>query len=634
MRNALLFAAAALSAVAAPASAQTGGPQRYDERPAALRVPTADFDYERRVVDIPARDGVKLHTVILVPKGAKDAPILLTRTPYNAESMAPNQPSGTLAAALDGYDNAADVIAAGGYIRVVQDVRGKYGSGGIYMMNPPLHGTKWNPTKTDDSTDAYDTIDWLVKHLPESNGKVGVLGISYDGFLSLMPLIDPHPALKVAVPMNPMVDGWRGDDWFHNGAFRQNSMSYWWEQEGAGAGATWTTNVYDEYDLYLRAGAAGEVAKAKGLDQLGFWRKVAAHPAYDDFWADQAMDRVLARQPLKVPVMLVHSPWDQEDIYGAPAVYRALEPKDAANDMVYLTLGPWHHGQEIGDARAMGPIQWDADTGKWWRWHVLAPFLAHWLKGTPMDVAPVTAFQSGTNQWQRLAAWPAAPSASRLYLQPDQALGFAPAAGPAATADYVSDPLHPVPYVPRPDRALSYEDGHWKDWLVTDQRHAAARPDVLSFTTGVLTAPVTIAGQPVVHLTASTSGTDSDWVVKLIDVYPDQVAGDSAMGGYQLPVAMDIFRGRYRESLANAKPIAPDVPLGYSWALPPANHVFLPGHRIMVQVQSSWFPLYDRNPQHFVPNIFFAKPGDYQKATQKVTVAGPDESYLELPLVR
>jgi putative CocE/NonD family hydrolase len=627
----LLLAASAVLALAAPVAGQS----RYDERPATLTLPTAGMNYERRIVDVPMRDGVTLHTVILIPTGAKDAPILLTRTPYDAEKLTRNSNSGDLGTALYGYDNATDVIVDGGYIRVVQDVRGKYGSQGIYMMNPAQHGTRWNPTDTDDSTDTYDTIDWLVKHLPQSNGKVGVLGISYDGFTSLTPLIDPHPALAVAVPMNPMVDGWRGDDWFHNGAFRQNGMSYMWEQIATrDNSAPWANDYYDEYDQYLIEGSAGAVAEKHGLGQIGYWRKVIAHPAYDAFWSDQAMDRVLARQALKVPVMLVASLWDQEDIYGATAVYRALEPKDTGNDRVYLTLGPWFHGQEIEDGTHIGAIQWGQDTAKWWRMHVLAPFLSHYLKGTPMDVAPVTAFQSGTNRWQRLDHWPEAKADMRLYLKPDAGLGFAPAAGALQTADYVSDPAHPVPYVQRPDRVLSYDDDHWTGWLTTDQRHASSRPDVLTFTSDVLTQPVTIAGQPVVHLTASTSGTDTDWVVKLIDVYPDQVPSDRQMGGYQFAIAMDIFRGRYRESLSEAKPIASGQPLPYEFALPQTNHVFLPGHRMMVQVQSSWFPLYDRNPQQFVPNIMFAKPGDYVKATQRVTVAGPAESYVALPVVK
>jgi uncharacterized protein len=617
------------------ATGAAAAPPAYDERPAKLMPSTEGWNFERRVVEIAMRDGVTLHTVILIPKGAKDAPILLTRTPYDANQLTANVHSGNLIAALDGYDNADDIIVAGGYIRVVQDVRGKYGSKGTYVMNRPLVGGGLNPTSVDDSTDTYDTIDWLVKHIPESNGKVGTLGISYDGYEPLVALIHPHPALKVSVPMNPMVDGWRGDDWFHNGAFRELNTDYIWEQIATRDNSSlFWWNSWDIYDAFIRAGSAGEFGRIHGLEQIGFWKKITEHAAYDLFWQSQAMDKILAAQPLKVPVMLVHSLWDQEDIYGAPAVYAALKPKDTRGDLVFLTLGPWHHGQEIGDGSHSGNVSWDQDTAKWWRWHVLAPFLAHYLKGEPMQVAPVTAFQSGTNVWLRLASWPPQPATTKLYLKPGLKVGFTPADGGTATADYVSDPAHPVTFVPRPIRPVGYQDDHWTDWLTTDQRNAAARPDVLTFTSDVLTAPLTISGQPIVHLTASTSGTDSDWVVKLIDVYPDQMPVNRAMGGYEFAVGMDIFRGRYRESLSQAKPMTPNVPLAYHFALPPANHVFLPGHRIMVQIQSSWFPLYDRNPQTFVPNIFFAKPADYVRATQKIVVAGSQESYVDLPVMK
>ena len=630
MARRMLGGAAALALLAGTAMAQS-----YTERPANPVIVNEGGNYDRLSVDIPMRDGVTLHTVILTPKGAKDAPILLTRTPYNAEALSANTKAGDLATALEGYDNAYDVIAEGGYIRVIQDIRGKYGSKGDYVMNRPLVGSSLNPTQVDDSTDCYDTIDWLVKNLKASNGKVGILGISYDGYEPLVALINPHPALKVSVPMNPMVDGWRGDDWFHNGAFRQMGAAYIWEQVAtADNSLAFFNNHADQYEELLRAGSAGEYGRRHGLDQIGFWKKLTEHPAYDGYWQAQAMDVILAKAPLKVPVMLVNSLWDQEDIYGATAVWRAIKPKDVNGDMVYLSMGPWYHGQEIGKASNLGNIEWDADTGKWWRHHVLAPFLAHFLKGTPMDVAPVTVFQSGTNQWQRLKDWPAAPATTPLYLKPGGALGFTRADGPAATEDYVSDPAHPIPFVPRPIDTVNYVGDHWTAWLTTDQRNAAARPDVLTFTTDVLTAPVTIAGQPEVHLSAATSGTDSDWVVKLIDVYPDQVGGDQKMGGYQFAVALDIFRGRYREGFDKPKAIAANTPLTYRFALPNTNHVFRPGHRIMVQIQSSLFPLYDRNPQKFVPNIFFAQPGDYQKATQRVTVAGADASYIALPVVK
>ncbi len=618
-------------------SSSTGLPS---EMPARIEPVTSSFDYVRSVAMIPMRDGVRLHTVILVPKGAKGAPILLTRTPYDADAQTNHAASAHLGPTLSGYDNATEVIVEGGYIRVVQDVRGKYGSEGDYVMTRPLHGPL-NPTPADHSTDTYDTIDWLVKNVPESNGRVGILGISYDGFLPLMALVNPHPALKVAVPMNPMVDGWMGDDWFHNGAFREQGMPYIFEQEGTrNSSAKWWTDHFDDYDVFMEAGSAGALGRSRGLEQMGFWRKILEHPAYDAFWQEQAMDKILAAQPLKVPVMLVHSLWDQEDIYGAPAVYKAIKPKDTGNDKVFLVLGPWHHGQEeVRDGTVLGALRFGSDTGLHFRREILAPFLAQYLKeGAPKaDVAPVTAFETGTNHWLRLRSWPAGCAAgcavkpTPLYLRAGLTLSFtAPHAGESSFDEYVSDPGKPVPFVARPVH-LNDAAGPdtWRTWLVSDQREASGRPDVLVFTSAVLTAPVKISGQPVANLMASTSGTDSDWVVKVIDVYPDEVAGQPAMGGYQLMISADIFRGRYRESLETPKAIAADKPLLYRFNLPTANHVFLPGHHIMVQVQSSWFPLYDRNPQTFVPNIFWAKPEDYRKATQRVY----HTSFVELPVV-
>jgi len=582
---------------------------------------------------------VKLHTVILVPKGAKNAPILLTRTLYNATELTSHAASSHLGPILNGYDNATEVIVEGGYIRVVSDVRGKYGSEGDYVMNRPLRGPL-NPTPVDHATDTYDTIDWLVKNIPETNGKVGILGISYDGFLPLMALVNPHPALKVSVPMNPMVDGWMGDDWFHNGAFRQQNMPYIYEQDGSRTNDfKWWTSHFDDYDMFMQAVSAGEVARGRGLEQTEFWRKLLEHPSYDAFWREQAVDQLLAKEPLKVPVMLVDSLWDQEDIYGAIAVYKAIEPKDTKNDKVFLVMGPWHHGQEIGDGSKLGALKFNSDTGLYFRQQILRPFLDHYLKddAPPANVAPVTAFETGTNIWRRLPAWPAgcesgcAIHQTPLYLGANLKLSFtAPKSGDAAFEEYVSDPAKPVPFRARPIQPTGYDTcAQWPCWLVDDQREASGRPDVLAFVSDVLRSPTKISGQPVVNLIASTSGTDSDWVVKVIDVYPDEVAGDSKMGGYQLAVSMDIFRGRYRESLETPKSIRANEPLLYHWLLPTANHVFLPGHRIMVQIQSSWFPLYDRNPQTFVPNIFWAKPEDYRKATQHIY----HSSFVELPLV-
>jgi uncharacterized protein len=412
---------------------------------------------------------------------------------------------------------------------------------------------------------------------------------------------------------------------------------YIYEQDGSAANTVkWWQSEEDDYDVYMRGGSAGELGRQHGLEQMGFWPKILAHPAYDSFWQAQAMDKILANQPLTVPVLLVGGLWDQEDIYGAVAMWKALKPKDVNGDMVRLSIGPWFHGQEIEEASQLGAVKFGQDTALWWRRHVLAPVLAHYLKDNApaLDVPVATVFETGTNEWRSYPGWPVASvKPTPLYLKPGLTVGFARAEGPAAAADYISDPAKPVPYRSRPIKPIGYTNcAQWACWLVDDQREASGRTDVLAFNSPVLSQPVTVRGQPVVHLNAATTGSDADWVVKLVDVYPDQVPGDHAMGGYQLPIAMDILRGRYRESLSEAKPIQPNAALDYQFTLPTVDHVFLPGHRIMVQVQSSWFPLYDRNPQTFVPNIFFARPEDYKKATQSITVSGPQESFIELPL--
>ena len=667
LRNPLWLAVVLLTL---PLTAQTpnqAATSRYpglpSELPVAVALPSHFANYVRRLVMIPMRDGVKLNTIILVPDGAKNAPILLTRTPYSAAVLTANAQSSHLGSSLYGYDNATDVIVNGGYIRVIQDIRGKYGSEGDYVMNRPFQGPL-NPTPVDHATDTYDTIDWLVKNTPESNGKVGILGISYDGFTTLAALVHPHPALKVAVPMNPMVDGWRGDDWFHNGAFRQQNLSYIYEQDGSRSNENkWWTSNFDDYDMFMEATSAGELAHRRNMEQMGFWRKVIAHPSYDAFWQDQAVDQILAKQPLTVPILLVHSLWDAEDIYGAMAVYKAIKPHDTAtgtpDEKVFLAMGPWHHGGAISPNASIGSIVLPEDEAQWFRLNVLSPFLAHYLKddASVAPIAPVTAYQTGTGTWQKLPAWPVictqaprsvppAPGCpvapARLYLHgkslnagANGSLSFhAPKGSDQAATEYVSDPMKPVTFRSRPIQPVNYSSpAAWADWLVDDQREFSGRPDVAVFTSDVLTAPVTIAGEPIANLIASTSGTDSDWVVKLIDLYPDEVPESPKLGGYQLSVAMDIFRGRYRESFEHPAAIPSNEPETYRFALPNANHVFLPGHRIMVQVQSSWFPLYDRNPQTFVPSIFFAKPSDYQKATQHIFHSATEASFIELPVV-
>jgi putative CocE/NonD family hydrolase len=626
------------------AFAQQQYPGLPSETPKTFTPMNDGFDYTRREEMVAMRDGVKLHTVILVPKGARNAPILFTRTPYSADVLTTHAQSTHLGPILQGYDNAVDVILDGSYIRVVQDIRGKYRSEGDYVMNRPIHGSQ-NPTPVDESTDTYDTIDWLVKNVRESNGKVGILGISYDGFLPLMALVNPHPALKVSVPMNPMVDGWMGDDWFHNGAFRQQNMAYVYEQEATRSNdAKWWTSHFDDYDMFMQATSAGELGRRRGMEQIGFWQKLLEHPAYDAWWRDQAVDKVLAAQPLTVPVLLVHSLWDQEDIYGAPAVYTAIKPKDTTNDKVFMVMGPWHHGQEIDEGSSLGALKFGSDTAAYFRREILAPFLAQYLKdGAPKaNIATVTAFETGTNVWRRLPGWPngcegggCTPKPTPLYLNAGSKVSFdAPKNGDAAFDEFISDPAKPVPFRARPSQPIGYDYPlTWPQWLVDDQREASGRTDVLTLTSEYLSKPLKISGAPVAHLIASTTGTDADWVVKLIDVYPDEVAGQPQMGGYQLMVSADIFRGRYREGFAEGKPIPANTPLPFTFALPNANHVFLPGHRLMVQIQSSWFPLYDRNPQTFVRNIFFARPEDYKKATERVYHAPAQASYVELPLI-
>ena len=641
-RSSFQFPTLAVAAILIGASAgQAQTPPSAPDIPPKYEAPASANDYVRRDVMIPMRDGVKLHTVIVIPRGGTNAPIILTRTPYNASQRATRAQSPHMLATLPQGD---EVFVADGYIRVFQDVRGKYRSEGDYIMTRPLKGPL-NPTQVDHSTDAYDTIEWLVRNVPESNGRVGMLGSSYEGFTVVMALVNPHPALKVAAPMSPMVDGWMGDDWFHFGAYRQTNFDYFTGQTAAGgAGDSVPRPGYDDYETFRRAGSAGDYARAAGLDQLPFWRKILEHPAYDAFWQGQALDKTMAAQPLKVPTMWIQGLWDQEDMWGAIHSYLATEPKDTGNTLNFLVMGPWRHSGVNYDGSSLGPLKWEGDTALQFRRDVLKPFFDQYLKdGAPIaDTPPVFIYNTGENHWDRLTSWPlacetgCATTSRPLYLTPRFGLSFESPAErdpntPMGYDEYVSDPGKPVPYVPRPVRFA--DSDLWRRWLLTDQRTVADRPDVLSYVTPVLTQPVRISGAPGVNLVASTSGTDSDWVVKLIDVYPDEVPSQPEMGGYQLSVAMDIFRGRYRESFKTPKAIIPNTPLAYTFILPTVNHVFLPGHRIMVQVQSSWFPLYDRNPQTFVANIFNAKPGDYTKATQRIYHAVGAASFVNLPVV-
>jgi uncharacterized protein len=609
------------------------------DTPATFKPRTDSFDYVKREEMIPMRDGVKLKTFILIPKGASRAPIPMTRTPYNASERVLRFDSPHLAAVVPQMD---DTAVAAGYIVVFQDVRGKYGSEGDYVMTRPLVGPL-NPTSVDHATDTYDTIDWLVKHVPESNGRVATIGGSYEGYTTVMSTVHPHPALKAAVPFAPMVDGWVGDDWFHNGAFRQDgSLEYIYDQEGTRKNdEKWWSGTRDTYEDYLRLGSAGAMAASRGLEQTGFWRDLVAHPAYDAFWQDQAVDRVMASEPLEVPMLIVCGLFDQEDIYGGPALYKALSGKDPRGEKVHLVLGPWNHGQGRREGRGIGEIQFEGDTATWFRRNVMQPFLDHYLKDAPRPDTPrLLVYETGANQWHRYDAWPRScgtgcPQSSRnLYLQPGGGLAFSsPPASQQKYDEYISDPAKPVPYRLRPTLSSEAPDSTWGEWLVDDQRNAAARPDVLVYETEPLRAPVRVAGEPIAHLFASTSGSDSDWVVKIVDVWPAEMADHPRLGGYQQMLSADILRGRYRDDPANPHALQPNKVLTFGLRLPNVSHTFLPGHRIMVQIQSSWFPLYDRNPQRYVPNIMLAKPEDYIKATQRVWHTPKEASSIELPVI-
>ena len=604
-----------------------------------FKVPDAQSDFLKRVEMVPMRDGIKLYTVIVVPRDAKAAPMLLTRTPYNAASRAARSKSGRMIEALPLSD---EVFVEAGYIRVYQDVRGKYGSEGPYNMTPPPVASGYNPTGADDTTDAYDTIDWLVKNVPQSNGRVGMIGSSYEGFTVVMALLNPHPALKVAAPESPMIDGWMGDDWFHYGAFRQPNIDYILGQTtNRGEGPHVPHEGRDDYSNFLKAGSADAFAKSEGMEQLPYWRVMVEHPAYDGFWQSQALDKLIAQRPVTVPTMWEQGLWDQEDMWGAIHSYRALKATGTPDTMNYLVMGPWFHSQVNREGRALGILTWASDTTAQWRREVLLPFFNQYLKpGSPTaDTPPVFVYDTGADRWDKPKVYPEScekdcPTASKpMYLTANGGLSFdAPTGASNAKYDeYVSDPMKPVPYRPRPVDAA--DSTGWRTWLVTDQRFVDGRPDVLTYVTEPLKQAMKLSGEPVVHLSGSTSGTDLDWVVKLIDVQPDRTAPPVEMSGYELPIATDIFRGRYRKSFDHPEPIKANEVLPYVFALPMVNHTFLPGHRVMVQIQSTLFPLYDRNPQKFVPNIFEAKPEDYQKATQRVWHTAGQASYLSLPIV-
>ncbi len=585
-------------------------------------------DYIRRTEMIPMRDGAKLFTVIVMRKGTTNAPILFTRTPYNANRTTWRTPSQKIEDILPVMDAQ---FVNDGYIRVYQDVRGRNKSEGDFVMNRPIRGPQ-NKTQVDESTDAYDSIDWLVKNLTESNGKVGITGSSYVGFTALVATIDPHPALKASVPQSPMVDGWMGDDWFHNGAFRQPNFDYVTSMtKDAGDNEPVPSGTGDDYLKFLNAGSAGDYARLYGLETFPFAQKLMQNPAYTEFWSLQAVDKWMADRPLTVPTMLVVGQWDQEDSYGAPAVYKALAPKDINHDKLHLVIGPWRHSGVNYVGTELGPYKLPGDTALDFRVNYMKPFLDHYLKGGPDPKLPsAITYATGVNRWDKSPKWPMG-AYRPLYLQSGFRLEFAkPADSTPSHDDYVSDPAKPVPFVPRPVNMRDRPT--WTTWLIRDQRFVSGRPDVLVYETEPLKEDLHIMGPPKVELYAATSGTDSDWVVKVNDVYPDDDTYHPETAGMELGVALEIFRGRYVDSFAKPRALKAGKVETYKFDLPNVDHVFLKGHKIQVQVQSSLFPLYDRNPQTFVPNIFNAKASDYRKATQSIYRGGGSASAVWLPV--
>jgi len=582
--------------------------------------------FDKKEVMIAMRDGVKLHTEIYAPKNAKEAlPIFLERTPYG------------ISAEDKGYSPKLyrySHMFADGYVFVLQDIRGRYGSEGQFVMTRPVHDAG-NPKGVDESTDTYDTIEWLVKNVPNNNGRVGTAGISYGGFLAAMAMVNPHPALKAVSEQACMGDTWLGDDFFHNGAFRLSyGYEYATEMESTKENFQVKFDRDDLYDWYLHVGALSNINKDYLHGKISSWNSFVEHPAYDEFWKEKSLAHALHQAT--VPNLNVAGWWDQEDFYGPMATYANLEKNDAAHRN-YLVVGPWNHGGwGHGPGNWLGQIPFASNTGEYFREKVEAPWFAYWLhdKGE-LPLKEALLFQTGSNTWTPFDAWPPRDSKTKsLYFNADAKLGFdAPKTDATEAFDsYVSDPASPVPYRNRPvdETYPSDHPGRWYTWLVQDQRFVEKRPDVLTWKTDVLQEDVTLTGQVTAKLFAATTGSDADWVVKLIDVYPDKPDTEWNLSSFELMIADEIFRGRYRNSYEKPEPIVPGEITPFTIDLHTADHVFKKGHRIMVEVQSTWFPLYDRNPQKFVPNIFEAKDSDYQKATQKIYRSQKYPSQVEI----
>ena len=597
--------------------------------PSAQRQP---LDYaslfDKSEVMIPMRDGVKLHTEIYTPRSATEPlPMLMNRTPYGISS-----PDKGISGMIYRY---ADMVPDG-YIFVFQDIRGRYGSEGKFEMLHPIHDAS-DPKGIDESTDTYDTIDWLVKNVRHNNGRVGLDGISYDGYLVTMGMVNPHLALKAASEQACMGDTWLGDDFFHNGAFR---LSYAFEYttlvETSNENYSFPFDRFDMYEWFMGLGAISQANDRYFHGKIPTWNDFVAHPNYDDFWKHRAVAYGL-KQPT-VPNLNVAGWWDQEDFYGPTATYQRLEKLDRKN-LNFLVAGPWNHGGwGGGPGKSLGPISFGSDTGVYFRQKIEAPWFAFWLKDkATLPLKEALLFQTGSDTWTPFDSWPPREAKARaLYFRENGLLSFDPPQQSGEAFDsYVSDPAHPVPYRHRPVD-MTYPNDHpgsWYTWLLQDQRFVDERPDVLTWQTGALAEDVALTGQVTAKLFASTTGSDADWIVKLIDVYPENYSQDWKLSGYELMISDEIFRGRFRNSYEKPEPLSPGVVTPFSIDLHTANHVFQKGHRVMVQVQSTWFPLYDRNPQKFVPNIFEASEEDFQAATQRIYRSKQYPSNVEIAII-
>jgi hypothetical protein len=488
----------------------------------------------------------------------------------------------------------------------------------------------------DEGTDTYDTIEWLLKNVARNNGRVGMLGVSYDGWTTIMGALEPHPALRAISPQASPADMWLGDDFHHNGAFRLSyAFEYAYMVDGGKESQHFPFDRYDTYDWYLSLGPLSNVNARHLHEKIPTWNDYLAHPDYDAFWKRQTMIPHL--RDVKVPTLNVAGWWDQEDFFGPLAIYEALERHDARG-LNRLVVGPWNHGGwNRGAGDRLGPIPFDSATGKHFREEIQAPFFAYYLKDKgQLDLPEALTFEAGSNRWRRWDAWPPKSRIEdrRLYFAAGKALSFErPSAGAAAFDSYVSDPEHPVPYRQRPIQPTYFPGGSkWSTWLVEDQRFVDDRADVLSFESAPLEQDMAIAGEVVADLFAATTGSDADWIVKLIDVYPEQHPESWELAGYQLMVSNEVFRGRYRKSFEKPEPIPPEAVLEYRFSLHTQSYTFKKGHRLMVQVQSSWFPLIDRNPQTFVASLFEAKPEDFRKQTHRLYRSAQHASHVVIPV--